>query len=74
MCAGRFPRGVPGGGRYAPPEKGVGGVNQKEMCLYLATRTQMRRNRSRQFNLFMFPKGYVFKGSTDKGLPCAIAI
>jgi hypothetical protein len=28
------------------------------------------------FNLFMFlfPKGWVFKGSIDKGLPCAIAL
>jgi hypothetical protein len=28
------------------------------------------------FNLFMFlsPKGKVFKGSTNKGLPCAIAL
>ena len=31
--------------------------NSEPESVYLATRTQMRVNRSRRFNLFMFPKG-----------------
>jgi hypothetical protein len=31
--------------------------NSEPESIYLATRTQMRVNRSRRFNLFMFPKG-----------------
>ena len=52
--------------------------NSEPESIYLAMLTQMHVNRSHWFNLFMlmfmFPKGQVFKGSIDKGLPCAISL